>query len=100
MAIQIKSETTAEVTCSNCQASCCRLEVMIISDTGVPDNYITFDEWGGETMMRLDDGWCAALDRETYMCSIYENRPWACRAFEMASYECLTERSIDIVHVY
>jgi Fe-S-cluster containining protein len=43
-------------------------------------------------MMRLDDGWCAALDRETYMCSIYENRPWICREFEMGSYECIDER--------
>ena len=31
-----------------------------------------YDKWGGETMLRLDDGWCSALDRETYMCTIYE----------------------------
>ncbi len=44
-------------------------------------------------MQRLDDGWCVALDRETKMCTIYENRPWVCREFEMASYECEVERS-------
>jgi len=65
---------------------------MIITDTGVPDNYIATDEWGAETMRRLDDGWCAALDRETLMCAIYENRPWICREFEMGSYECRVER--------
>jgi len=70
---------------------------MLISDTGVPEQYITVDNWGGETMLRLEDGWCSALDRETYRCSIYENRPWGCREFEMASYECHTERAIPIV---
>ncbi|NLC09103.1 MAG: YkgJ family cysteine cluster protein, partial [Gammaproteobacteria bacterium] len=49
---------------------------------------------GGETMLRLDDGWCSALDRDTYSCTIYENRPWICREFEMGSHECLEEREI------
>ncbi|HAV1540527.1 YkgJ family cysteine cluster protein, partial [Vibrio parahaemolyticus] len=34
----------------------------------------------------------AALDRDTLMCTIYENRPWICREFEMGSNECLDER--------
>ncbi len=34
--------------------------------------YCVCDEWGGETMLRLDDGWCPAVDRETLMCTIYE----------------------------
>ena len=92
MTINIKNVSEAEVTCSNCLACCCRLEVMIITDTGVPETYIATDEWGAETMLRLEDGWCAALDRETLMCSIYENRPWICREFEMGSYECRVER--------
>ncbi|GHE83120.1 zinc/iron-chelating domain-containing protein [Thalassotalea profundi] len=67
---------------------------MIITDTGVPDNHITYDKWGGQTMLRLDDGWCSALDRDTLMCSIYENRPLICREFEMASSECKSERAV------
>ncbi len=47
---------------------------MIISDTGVPEKFIVRDQYGGETMMRLGDGWCAALDRETLMCTIYAHR--------------------------
>ncbi len=43
-------------------------------------------------MRRLEDGWCSALDRQTFMCTIYENRPWICREFEVGSYECLIER--------
>lgn len=65
---------------------------MIISDTGVPQEYLETDEWGGEVMARLDDGWCAALNRDNLMCNIYENRPWICREFEMGSEECITER--------
>ncbi|MBZ0070602.1 MAG: YkgJ family cysteine cluster protein [Gammaproteobacteria bacterium] len=96
MASIIKDVSDSEVTCSNCQASCCRLEVMIITDTGVPDVHISVDEWGAETMLRLDDGWCSALDRETFMCTIYENRPWICREYEMGSYECSNERTVRV----
>ena len=94
--INIKKADKTEVTCSNCQACCCRLEVMLVTDTGVPYEHIAVDKWGGETMLRLEDGWCSALDRETFMCSIYEKRPWNCREFEMGSYDCLTERDIDV----
>ena len=44
-------------------------------------------------MQRDDDGWCTALDRNTLMCTIYENRPLVCREFEMGSQECLDERA-------
>lgn len=94
MTISVKNIAVPEMpetkaTCSACLAACCSLEVLIISDTGVPERYIDFDEYGGETMLRLEeDGRCAALDRDTQMCTIYENRPWICREFEMGSYEC------------
>ena len=84
----IKSETEPEINCSNCKACCCRLEVMVISDTDIPEEHITRDAWGGEVMLRLSDGWCSALDRETYKCTIYEERSWICREFEMGSHEC------------
>jgi Fe-S-cluster containining protein len=93
MTITLKNVSEPEVSCSNCKACCCRLEVMLITDTDVPDIHISVDQWGGETMLRLEDGWCSALDRESFMCSIYENRPWICREFEMGSYECKTERA-------
>ena len=83
------------MTCANCAASCCRLEVLLITDTGVPDRFVETDRWGGESMHRLDDGWCAALDRKTMLCTIYENRPWVCREFAMGGYECRIERSAN-----
>ncbi|MFZ3202523.1 MAG: YkgJ family cysteine cluster protein [Pseudomonas sp.] len=87
---QLPSEVA--VSCSNCAACCCQLEVMLITDTGVPPRFIATDDWGGEVMHRLDDGWCAALDRDSMRCTIYEVRPLICREFETASPECLDER--------
>ena len=93
MTINIKNIAEADISCSTCQARCCRLEVMILTDTGVPDKHISVDKWGAETMLRLDDGWCSAVDRDTFKCSIYEYRPLICREFEMGSYECVQERT-------
>ena len=81
----------SSIKCDSCRAACCRLEVLLISDTGVPEKYIQRDEWGGEVMARLDDGWCAALDRDSMLCTIYENRPFICSDFATGSYECLDE---------
>jgi Fe-S-cluster containining protein len=44
-------------------------------------------------MKRRDDGWCAALDRDTLLCRIYEQRPLVCRELEVGSPECLAERN-------
>ena len=92
MTIPVQQISTEKIACSNCQACCCKLEVIILSDTGVPEKHISRDQWGGEVMTRLDDGWCSALDRDSFMCTIYDNRPWICREFEMGSYECVAER--------
>ncbi len=82
----------SDISCENCQACCCRLEVMLITDTGVPERFIATDEWGGMTMARLDDGWCAALNRDTMRCTIYPVRPLICREFSVGSAECIEER--------
>lgn len=96
MTVKVTTEPDAGVTCVNCEACCCRLEVMLITDTGVPDKFIELDIWGGGTMERLEDGWCSALDRNTMSCTIYEKRPWICREFEMGSYECISERDANL----
>ncbi|MBS3803817.1 MAG: YkgJ family cysteine cluster protein [Oleiphilaceae bacterium] len=93
MMTEIPSQPVESITCSSCEACCCRLEVFLITDTGVPDRFIEQSEAGGLVMARLDDGWCAALDRSTMLCTIYEKRPWVCREFEMGSYECRVERA-------
>ncbi|MDB1126133.1 YkgJ family cysteine cluster protein [Vibrio algarum] len=91
--IDIEFVVDPTISCLDCKACCCRLEVMILTDTGVPEEHIKVDRWGAETMRQLDDGKCSALNRETMMCTIYENRPWVCREFEMGSFECQDERT-------
>jgi len=84
-----------EVTCANCEAICCRLEVLLITDTGVPQEFIATDRWGAMSMARTPEGWCAALDRNTHRCRIYQHRSWICREFEMGGAECIAEREAN-----
>jgi len=81
------------VSCSKCEAICCRLEVLLITDAAVPEQFVEFDEWGGGRMQRLDDGWCAALDRNTMNCTIYDRRPFICRQLDMGGDECVAIRA-------
>lgn len=80
------------VSCATCKACCCRLEVMLMGEDDIPRRFTTEDQWGGWVMRRRDDGWCAALDRNTMLCTIYQRRPGICREFEEGEYECLVER--------
>ncbi len=96
MTYNVTNQPEASVSCDNCEACCCRLEVMLITDTGVPDRYIEIDRWGGMTMARLNDGWCSALDRNTMKCMIYEKRPLICREFEMGDADCVEERTVNL----
>jgi uncharacterized protein len=93
MTVEQTAPSENRITCSSCEACCCRLEVMLITDTGVPDRYIQTDKWGGMSMARLDDGWCSALDRNSMRCTIYQKRPLVCREYEMGGAECIDERS-------
>jgi Fe-S-cluster containining protein len=84
---------TAEITCSTCKACCCRLEVILMNDDAPPERFVETDRWGGQVMTRLEDGFCAALDRATHRCTIYAQRPGVCRDFETGSDDCMTERA-------
>lgn len=87
------SPLTAEVSCATCRACCCQLEVMLMGDDDVPESLTERDAWGGWVMARRDDGWCAALDRDTMLCCIYERRPFICREFALGESDCLAERA-------
>ena len=58
----------------------------------VPSELIAVDRWGGHVMARLEDGWCAALDRDTMLCGIYACRPTVCREYQAGGSDCLIER--------
>ena len=81
------------ISCAVCEACCCRLEVMLMGDDDIPVELTVEDRWGGWVMRRLDDGWCAALDRATMRCTIYERRPGVCRDYPVGSGDCIVERS-------
>ena len=81
------------VACDDCAAVCCQLEVLCLTETGVPRRYQRPNPAGVPSMDRLDDGWCAALDRDTLRCRIYEHRPLICRELEMGGPDCLEERA-------
>ena len=83
----------AAITCASCKACCCRLEVMLMGEDEVPPESTQVDRWGGQVMARLDDGWCAALNRATMLCGIYERRPAICREYQVGGSDCVAERS-------
>lgn len=58
-----------------------------------PEEFVETDRWGGQVMARLEDGFCAALDRASSRCTIYERRPGVCREFATGSDDCITERA-------
>ena len=72
------------VSCRSCIACCCSLEVTLTAFDDVPVHLTEPDGYGGERMARLGDGLCAALDRQTFDCRIYAERPFACRGTSAA----------------
>ena len=66
-----------------------------MSEDAVPAQFTVEDRWGARTMARLADGWCAALDRDTLRCRIYERRPSICRDYEVGGSDCQDERARD-----
>lgn len=81
------------VTCVTCEACCCRLEVLLMAGDDIPHRLTAVDQWGGWVMARLDDGWCAALDRSTMLCTIYQRRPWICGNYQAGESDCLAQRA-------
>ncbi len=87
------ADCDASISCAACEACCCRLEVMLMGDDDIPVELTVQDRWGGWVMRRLGDGWCAALDRNTMKCTIYERRPGVCRDYQVGASDCVVERS-------
>lgn len=80
------------VRCTSCEAICCRLTVVLMPDDHVPSWLIDRDLHGMETLAKGEDGWCAAVDPNTFRCTIYEDRPAICRKYAMGSPSCRDER--------
>lgn len=61
---------------------------------GIPHDLIEEDQWGALEMRQDEEGWCAAVDRNTMLCTIHPRRPQVCRDFDQGSHECLDERAL------
>jgi uncharacterized protein len=81
------------VSCSHCDAVCCRLTVVVMPDDKVPRHLVERTAAGLNTMARSEEGWCVAVDPIHMHCTIYEQRPAICRKFAMGSAYCRDERS-------
>ena len=82
-----------DVSCSSCDAVCCRLTVVVMPEDQVPRHLVERNEHGVEVMAHDEDGWCVAVDPLRMCCSIYEQRPAICRKFAMGSEYCRDERA-------
>lgn len=81
------------VSCSDCDAVCCRLTVVVMPEDNVPEHMIDRSAPGLNVMARGEDGWCVAVDPLRLHCTIYEQRPGICRRFTMGSAYCRDERA-------
>jgi len=77
-------EHEANIDCESrlsiCKAMCCRFP-FALSRQDVEEGIVRWDFGKPYLVARDDDGYCIHLDRETYKCKIYENRPVPCRGF-------------------
>lgn len=92
MPLRTDSEDPAAISCDRCQSCCCQLTVLVMADDDVPESLIATNAHGMEVMRQLDDGWCAALDRDSLRCTIHARRPQVCREFAMGGGDCCAER--------
>lgn len=65
---------------------------MLMGDDDIPLHLTEQDRWGGLVMARLADGWCAALDRNTMLCTIYKRRPVICHDYQVGDSDCIEQR--------
>jgi len=81
------------VSCSRCDAVCCRLTVVVMPEDRIPGHLVEHLPSGLTVMARGEEGWCVALDHSRMCCGIYESRPEICRKFAMGSAYCRSERA-------
>lgn len=80
------------VSCSRCDAVCCRLTVVVMPEDNVPEHLVDRTSQGLSVMAHGEDGWCVAVDPLHMRCTIYDQRPGICRKFAMGSAYCRDER--------
>jgi len=64
-----------------CKAICCNFP-FALSRQDVEEEIVRWNFGRPYLIARDDEGYCVHLGRETYQCSVYENRPVPCRGFD------------------
>jgi len=75
-----------------CHANCCGMPGTLVNPDEVKNlnklaervekRLVNFNsKYNRPEMRRCADGWCTALNREKYLCEIYDDRPDVCRDF-------------------
>ena len=82
-----KARALGRADCTQCDAVCCRLTVVLQPEDNIPSHLATY-QGGLRVMARDEDGWCVALDGARMNCGIYESRPSVCRRFVMGGPYC------------
>jgi Fe-S-cluster containining protein len=77
-------EHEADINCEDrlpiCKAICCKFP-FALSRQDVEEGIVRWDFGRPYLIAHGDDGYCIHLDRKTYKCKVYENRPVPCRGF-------------------
>lgn len=74
--------------CKGCGGCCC-LHAEVEPGDDTPEELTEIDPDDGKRYMKRDSElWCAALDRKTMTCTIYDQRPTCCQEFERGSKPC------------
>ncbi len=85
-------ESSVEIDCENridlCKAACCRLR-FALSHQDVEEGIVQWDFGHPYFIASDEDGYCHHLDRGCMNCTIHQNRPVPCRA-----YDCRNDKRI------
>jgi Fe-S-cluster containining protein len=78
-------EGGAEIDCENrvhlCKAACCRLR-FALSRQDVEEGIVKWDLSRPYVIQRGTDGYCGHFERGSRSCTIYQQRPVPCRAYD------------------
>jgi Fe-S-cluster containining protein len=64
-----------------CKAACCRLKFPL-SKQDLEEGIVKWDLPRPYLIARRDDGYCTHLEQGGHRCTVYENRPLPCRAYD------------------
>lgn len=78
-------ESSVEIDCENrlhlCKAACCRLR-FALSHQDVEEGIVQWDFAHPYFIAHREDGYCSHLDRGHMNCTVHQNRPVPCRAYD------------------